>query len=353
MNFLSILVEQNSLIDIVKYSVIFLATLFLLLCLVYIFSALTHVRRRKHEERIKPYWTNLVHDYLNGDPAVKDLKVPQKDRAILKNLILEIAESKEDERDVENLKGLYEHFGFLDEDEKLLASRKWWERANAVLRLKTLRVKKVEEKVFGLLKDERLEVSLVAIDYMGFIGSKKLDNSTVKNLFKEKSGKLDHYILLKLFPAKIAPANLKGLAQSTQKRLKRAAAILMGRSGDEECIDYLKDLLESQYEDIRIQAVRSLGVIGSSKAFPLLEEMVKDKSPMVRVEVASSLGAIKDPQSLEPLEELSGDRNYEVRLRSFLSLAEFGEQGREIIARYRESNPEIAREAMLRSYTGE
>jgi HEAT repeat protein/cyclophilin family peptidyl-prolyl cis-trans isomerase len=95
--------------------------------------------------------------------------------------------------------------------------------------------------------------------------------------------------------APVAPPipDLLRLVTDTDARLRRRAALAIGRVGMTEGISALSSLLKDADADVRQVAAFSLGLIGDATPAPALIETVKsDASPLVRGAAAEALGLI-------------------------------------------------------------
>lgn len=180
---------------------------------------------------------------------------------------------------------------------------------------------------------------------------------------------VDDYLLVKLMSAHISIENLRKLALSDDRRLKRFGVVLLGRSGEKDAVEVLKEV-RGEEEKIRCEIARSLGRIRKVEVVDLLEKMKGDESPKVRREVARALGrvfqkgVVKDSWegliraltdrdgTIKILEELVEDEEHEVRIAAFLALSNLDEEGREAINRHRDEHPSVAKEALLGSFSG-
>ncbi|MBA7577930.1 hypothetical protein ES708_19786 [subsurface metagenome] len=162
---------------------------------------------------------------------------------------------------------LYKNFGFLDDDIKQLRSRAWWRRVMAIERLGVLEMKAAENHIFPLLTD-RSEVRFAALRALATMGSRRL-GKMLPEIFANNSRWAYRFLVNTLAEAKIPVASLRPLAASADHDYRKAAAILLGREGNDEAIPLLKQLAGDTVKDIRRESVLSLGRIGSAEAVPI------------------------------------------------------------------------------------
>ncbi len=331
---------------IVRNILIFIDILLALLIIVYVMAAWKHTRDKKQNKKLQHEWEKDIKKVSKGEKDIEDLNI-QKNKKIFRNIIIKEIDNKNINLDL--LKKIYIHYGFLDNEKKLIKSGKWWKQSEAIKRLKDLEFRRMEDEIYKLIHHNRFEVRLAAIDFLGTLNSPLLHDK-VSQVFKENKKQLDQYLILKLFPSDFPVQNLKELVTSKSVRYRKAAAILLGKYKNYEALDLLEELLKDPEEEVKIEAIKSLGRVGTPLTIPKISEGIDDDNKMVRAEIARSLGRIKDQNSLYLLRQLADDPEYVVRVRAFTSMSRFGELGREIIEDFRESHPKSTDEAMLRSF---
>ncbi|HZB26665.1 MAG TPA: peptidylprolyl isomerase [Vicinamibacterales bacterium] len=90
-----------------------------------------------------------------------------------------------------------------------------------------------------------------------------------------------------------APApDLARLTTDREPRVRRRAALAVGRVGLKEGIPLLTTLLADADADVRQTAAFALGLIGDASAAPALTPLLADAAPLVRGRAAEALGAI-------------------------------------------------------------
>ena len=161
------------------------------------------------------------------------------------------------------------------------------------------------------------------------------------------------YIVNKLYLAEIPVDALKPFALSEDRDLRKGVATLLGKEGNIEAIPILQDLISDSVKDVRREAVSSLGRICSTAVIPVLTITVKDENPQVRAESAKALGKLQDLGTLPLIEKLADDPEYGVRFQAFFALDRFGQPGENVIRKYQDKYPEIAREFLAKKKNGE
>jgi cyclophilin family peptidyl-prolyl cis-trans isomerase/HEAT repeat protein len=102
-------------------------------------------------------------------------------------------------------------------------------------------------------------------------------------------------------------ADLVALVSDSEARVRRRAALAIGRVGLVEGVDPLLPLLASDAEpEIRQIAAFALGLIADSRAKDPLIAALADPSPLVQGSAAEALGLIGDAAAAEPVARLVG-----------------------------------------------
>ena len=98
-------------------------------------------------------------------------------------------------------------------------------------------------------------------------------------------------------PALVAPAppsDLLKLLNDNEARVRRRAALAIGRVGLSEGIEPLTQLLNDEEIEVRQMAAFGLGLIGDAAARPALLGALKDPQPLLQGRAAEALGQIGD-----------------------------------------------------------
>lgn len=106
-------------------------------------------------------------------------------------------------------------------------------------------------------------------------------------------------------PAPPPPPDLVRLLSDSEARVRRRAALAIGRVGLPEGLDPLLPLLTSDPEaEVRQIAAFALGLIADARARDPLIAALADPSPLVRGSAAEALGLIADPAAADPIGRL-------------------------------------------------
>ena len=96
-----------------------------------------------------------------------------------------------------------------------------------------------------------------------------------------------------------APADLIGFLQDGEARVRRRAALALGRVGVSEGVEPLTRLFADAEPDVRQMAAFALGLIGDAAARPALLAALRDGHPGVQGRAAEALGLIGDRADAE------------------------------------------------------
>jgi cyclophilin family peptidyl-prolyl cis-trans isomerase/HEAT repeat protein len=99
--------------------------------------------------------------------------------------------------------------------------------------------------------------------------------------------------------ARPAPSNLLTLLTDPEGRVRRRAALAVGRVGLAEGVEPLVPLLSDADVEVRQMAAFALGLIGHASARPMLLQALQDPEPEVQGRAAEALGLIADRADAE------------------------------------------------------
>jgi HEAT repeat protein/cyclophilin family peptidyl-prolyl cis-trans isomerase len=101
------------------------------------------------------------------------------------------------------------------------------------------------------------------------------------------------------------PPDLLRFLSDSEARVRRRAALAVGRVGLPEGVEPLLALLASDAEpEIRQMAAFALGLIGDARARDPLVAALNDEAPLVRGSAAEALGLIGDAAAAEPISQM-------------------------------------------------
>jgi cyclophilin family peptidyl-prolyl cis-trans isomerase/HEAT repeat protein len=94
--------------------------------------------------------------------------------------------------------------------------------------------------------------------------------------------------------APVAPPDLLKLLVDPEARIRRRAALAVGRVGLPEGVEPLEAMLKDTDPDVRQMAAFALGLLADKRAEPALTAALQDEEPRVRGRAAEALGLIGD-----------------------------------------------------------
>jgi len=101
-----------------------------------------------------------------------------------------------------------------------------------------------------------------------------------------------------------APSDLIRLLDDSEARVRRRAALALGRVGLPEAVEPLTKRLTDEEVEVRQMAAFALGLIGDASARPALLAALKDSSPVVQGRAAEALGLIADRADATAVSEM-------------------------------------------------
>jgi len=101
-----------------------------------------------------------------------------------------------------------------------------------------------------------------------------------------------------------APSDLIRLLQDEEARVRRRAALAVGRAGLADGVDPVAKLLADPDSDVRQMAAFALGLLRGASARPLLIAALEDADPLVQGRVAEALGQIGNREDATAISDM-------------------------------------------------
>lgn len=326
----------------------FMVLLALLIVIFFIYTVvLSRHFARDDEEKAKadPHRKALL-ELLSAEGPIGEASLSRYDKPALKGVIRKNLDRLTDGVAGPRLGELYKALGCLEEDMELLRKGAWWHQVSALHRLEILQASEAEDRAFPLLRAKNLEVHLAALRMLAAIRSPKLGEA-VYDLFLENSRWLYRYFVNILSDVDLPREQIAKLGDSSDRRLRMAAATLLRCHGREEDLPLLSRLAGDAHRDVRRESLLSLARLPLPAWRDVLDAHLGDENPQVRIAVTQALTApivMADEAVPTLLERLADDEDFSVRYHAFHSLRKLGETGRPVIERLRERHPEMAAE---------
>ncbi|MDB6018969.1 MAG: lyase domain protein repeat-containing protein [Pedosphaera sp.] len=106
---------------------------------------------------------------------------------------------------------------------------------------------------------------------------------------------------------------IKALEDITSPK-RQAAAVALGKTGDQRAIKPLEAALEDNDNHVRVAAVEALSQIGASECSAALFRRLQDSDHHVRAAAVEALGRMGDPRIVDPIaKSLLNDSSWDVR----------------------------------------
>jgi HEAT repeat protein/Na+/melibiose symporter-like transporter len=148
-------------------------------------------------------------------------------------------------------------------------------------------------------------------------------------------------------------AALVALLEGTEIALSVIAAWALGRIGDTDAVQPLRQALDSQYRSLQLHSARALGALDDTESIPLLSRRLAAESDVgLQLAYASALGQLRAPEATRPLLALlEATSNEGARMELALSLARIVGDERAFIRLFRQVNADTGM-AVSRAVSG-
>jgi len=333
---------QAIILPLVKYTLIVLSAILALLIIIYILSSYIHHRQKEYTVWKTDHCKSIIGSILREGMTPLGFRLTRKEKHCFRDALID-EYSRQSASGKDTIRDLYKKFGFYYKDIRTIRHGMWWKKIQAIERLESIEMGEAESVMLPLLWHKKSEIRYAALKMLSYVGSEKL-SAMLLVIFNDNSRWAYRFLTNALMDTKIPVDRLTPLASSTNRDLRKAAAILLGRIGDREAITILESLVDDEVKDVRREAVRSLGRVGLIDGIPVLSDKINDNNPQVRAVAASSLGILKDTESLPLLDKLADDQDFDVRFAAFQALEGFGQSGVNIITKHSSKYPEMVNE---------
>lgn len=236
-------------------------------------------------------------------------------------------------RTQERISAAFEDLGFVAEEQKKLADRRWTRRVEGAEKLGRMMSRQPLPDLVRLMQDPVPEVRIRAAKALGNIGGMEAVESLLGALRDT-----NRWSALRIADilAGLGQAAVEPLLQEFP-RLPPAARVpaidILGRLRPPEGVPLLVSLLGDADENARARAAHSLGLIGDPRAAPDLVRALEDPAWPVRAMAAKALGMLAGAEGIAALEQALGDREWWVRSNAADALRQKGEPGHKALVR--------------------
>ena len=245
-----------------------------------------------YESLIEPIKQSL--DQLSGTKR-------EARRRVLRQVLIDMAQDIVGESS-ERLIYFFYSFGFVEDEIRLIRSRRWWIRAQAARSMGLLGARKAITSLTAALEDPHPDVRNQAMQSLvKLVGPDAL--RTILRLSKNLSRwtAIELSVIVTRFKKTAVPHLIEALSYSDQSVVLFAAEML-GDIGFVEAVPALTDLVKST-KDTAIQAgaIKALGRLGDERPRHVVAELLGSNSRAVRLNAIEALGRIAGKHSAEKL----------------------------------------------------
>ena len=210
----------------------------------------------------------------------------------------------------ERIAAYFERTGAVDEQLRLLHSRRGWKRATAAFALGDMGSPRAVPALLAALDDPNGDVRAAASRSLGRIGPDEAIEPLVTASVEQRVPR-DVAMLALLDVGPMAVPRLLELTRHPEPRVRTSAVELVGLLGEAGDAEELPTLLRDTAAEVRAATVGALGRLGAAAARDALIEALDDRVPSVRVAAARALGQIGGRSALDALVRLARTDEFE------------------------------------------
>lgn len=210
----------------------------------------------------------------------------------------------------ERIAAYFERTGAVDEQLRLLRSRRGWKRATAAFALGDMGSPLAVPALLDALDDRNADVRAAAARSLGRIGAGEAIEPLVRAGVEQRVPR-DVAMLALLDVGPIAVPRLLELTRHDGTRVRASAVELVGCLGEAGDAEDLPALLRDTAAAVRTATAAALGRLGAAAARDALIEALDDRVPAVRVASARALGQIGGRSALDALLRVARSDEFE------------------------------------------
>lgn len=228
----------------------------------------------------------------------------------------------------------YEKLGFVRSDLRRLRSPFWWTRAEGARCLGQMKAARAKPALLDALRDDRVEVRLMAAWSLGRIGDPDVVRPSIEALVAASrlAGMRLSSTVFELGAKAVAP--LVDILDHRDASVRLLALHLLGELRAPEAMPpIVAKTRADEGLEVRIAAVKALGTLGHDAAYEDLRRLLRDRAWQIRAQAAKALGLLGAGRAVGPLEEALLDARWWVRRNAGEALTRLGEAGRAALTR--------------------
>jgi HEAT repeat protein len=200
----------------------------------------------------------------------------------------------------ERIAAYFERTGAVDEQLRLLRSRRGWKRASAAFALGDMGSRLAVPALLVALDDPDADVRAAASRSLGRIGpDEAIEPLVTAGVERRVPRDVAMLALLDIGPP--AVPRLFELTRHAEPRVRTSAVELVGLLGEAGDAEELPALLRDTAAEVRAATAGALGRLGAAAALDALVEALDDRVPSVRVASARALGQIGGRSAVDAL----------------------------------------------------
>ncbi len=225
----------------------------------------------------------------------------------------------------------FQVFGFVEEEMRDLASRRWWIRAKAARNIALMRAEDATADLVFLLSDDEEDVRVeAALALVSISGVNALD-SLLTNL-RQISGWVSirlSNVIIGMGSAGV-PALVEGLS-SDHPGVKGFCIDMLGEIGDIAACAPLIEFVRHAEPEFRAKALVTIGLLGDVSGKEILLEYLESDDETLRVSAAIGLGHLGSPETAPALKDHLLHDTIHVRLAAGNALKRIEGMGKELL----------------------
>jgi hypothetical protein len=274
--------------------------------LVLVLRRVALAREERRRDAVEAQLRDLALALVDGD-LVEVPVLDRREAAIFARMLARYARQLSGEpRD--HIARFFEAGGHVDEQIRLLGSRRVWRRAAACATLGDMASPATIPALLDMLDDSERDVRAAATRSLALLGAAVAVAPLVEALAANRVQRaVGGWALMKLGEA--ALPSLRGLVEHQDADIRATAVELVGLTGGASDSGRLIERLRDPAAEVRAKAAHALGRLGAANAAVALRVALGDRIFFVRAAAASALGQIGDrPSSAALVHQAQTDR---------------------------------------------
>jgi hypothetical protein len=214
--------------------------------------------------------------------------------------------------------GLYERFGFLDEDLMALKKGLWFKRLSAIVRLESFQDDRLVPHFLRSMEDDHDLIALVALRALSRMSFEDKAGKILETLSRRAPSRRDVFaeILMNL-GAEYRHSIIHIVTHCYDPYIASVGLSVLGRLNVKEALPLCLSLLKSSDDEVVAESVTALERIGSADLVQEIRPLLEHDSILVRRRVLHALRALKDIEWKKFAEKSLEDKSAEVRREAY------------------------------------